>query len=292
IIKLTSYKLNYIVILGSGLLYTSVFFYSLSLQNPTIQTIFCNTRVWLFSLSYDLCFGVILAKTWRVYYIFNNPKPKKKGVRDWHLLLIIFSIVAIDVVIILVGSTLPQSRLTSFQAVDGEHPQVVNEEGKVQRNYVYVCNKQIGTIIWLGVSFGYKGILQVLAIFMAFHTRRVKVKLLNESMETATIIYINSIIIVSLIVTEFTLPTHHNIYSALFGLGLLIEATLFVGLIFIPKMIRLYFDPQGDNIFPQNTTVAPATLTNNILDEKESSEVVLNLKKRVKELERQLVELK
>ena len=99
-----------------------------------------------------------------------------------------------------------------------------------------MCNKQIGTIIWLGVSFGYKGILQVLAIFMAFHTRRVKVKALNESMETATIIYINSIMIVLLIVVEFTLPTHHNTYSALFGLGLLIEATLFVGLIFIPKV--------------------------------------------------------
>ena len=34
--------------------------------------------MWLFSLGYGLCFGVILAKTWRVYYIFNNPKPKKK----------------------------------------------------------------------------------------------------------------------------------------------------------------------------------------------------------------------
>lgn len=55
-------------------------------------------------------------------------------------------------------------------------------------------------------------------------------------------------------------------------------------------MIRLYFDPKGDNIFPQNGTVAPATLTINIFDEKESSEEI-NLTKRVKELERQLAEV-
>ena len=99
-----------------------------------------------------------------------------------------------------------------------------------------MCNNQTGTIIWLGLSFGYKGILQVLAIFMAFHTRRVKVRILNESKEIAAIIYINSIILVLLTVTEFTLATHHNTYSALFGLGLLIEASLFLGLIFIPKV--------------------------------------------------------
>ena len=98
-----------------------------------------------------------------------------------------------------------------------------------------MCNEQTGTIIWLGASFGYKGILQVVAIFMAFHTRRVKVKVLNESKEIAAIIYINSIILVLLTVTEFTLASHHNTYAALFGLGLLIEASLFLGLIFIPK---------------------------------------------------------
>ena len=57
-------------------------------------------------------------------------------------------------------------------------------------------------------------------------------------------------------------------------------------------MVRLYFDPQGEKIFPQKATVAPATLTSNIFDDKESSEeIVSNLKKRVKELKRQLIEV-
>ena len=111
-----------------------------------------------------------------------------------------------------------------------------------------MCHEQTGTIIWLALSFGYKGILQVLAVFMAFHTRRVKVRILNEAKEIAAIIYINSIILVLLTVTEFTLTSHQNTYAALFGLGLLVEATLFLGLIFIPKASCWYYDQHYPSI--------------------------------------------
>ena len=101
--------------------------------------------------------------------------------------------------------------------------------------FVAIC-KHGDFIIWESLSFGYKGILQLCAIFMAFHTHNVNVKALNESKEIAAIIYINSIVLVMLGVTEFVLERSHNVYAALFGLGLLIEATLFLGLTFIPKV--------------------------------------------------------
>ena len=75
---------------------------------------------------------------------------------------------------------------------------------------------------------------------MAFHIRRVKVKALNDSKEIAVIIYINSIILALLAVTQFALETYHDAYAAMFGLALLVDATLFLGLIFIP-MVRLIF---------------------------------------------------
>ena len=71
---------------------------------------------------------------------------------------------------------------------------------------------------------------------MAFHIRRVKVKALNDSKEIATIIYINSIILAVLAVTQFALENYHNVYAAMFGVALLIDATMFLGLIFIPKV--------------------------------------------------------
>ena len=95
---------------------------------------------------------------------------------------------------------------------------------------------QSGSQIWLAVSFSYKALLQLVAIFMAFHIRRIKVKALNDSKEIAVIIYINSIILALLAVTQFALENYHDAYAAMFGLALLVDATLFLGLMFIPKV--------------------------------------------------------
>ena len=75
---------------------------------------------------------------------------------------------------------------------------------------------------------------------MAFHIRRIKIKALNDSKEIAVIIYINSIILALLAVTQFALETYHDAYAAMFGLALLVDATLFLGLMFIPKVRLIY----------------------------------------------------
>ena len=53
------------------------------------------------------------------------------------------------------------------------------------------------------------------------------------------IIYINSIILALLTVTEFALKPFNDVYAALFGLALLVEGTLFLGLVFIPKVLSI-----------------------------------------------------
>ena len=106
--------------------------------------------------------------------------------------------------------------------------------------YIHICTKG-RSVIWLAVSLAYKGILQIVAIVMAFHIRRVKIKALNDSKEIAAIIYINSIILVIMAVSLFMLEEYHNLHAALFGLALLVQATLFLGILFIPK-VSLYQD--------------------------------------------------
>ncbi len=32
---------------------------------------------WLFIIGYSLCYGTVLAKMYRIYYIFHNPTAKK-----------------------------------------------------------------------------------------------------------------------------------------------------------------------------------------------------------------------
>lgn len=77
-------------------------------------------------------------------------------------------------------------------------------------------------------------------MFMAFHTRKVKIKALNDSKEIAVIIYINSITLSLLALVEFALNDNHEVYAVLFGLALLVGATLFLTLLFTPKVRHMY----------------------------------------------------
>lgn len=93
---------------------------------------------------------------------------------------------------------------------------------------------------WLAVSFSYKAFLQLGAVFMAFTTRKVKIKGLNDTLELYLMIYINTMIIIALTILEFAPRSNHHLYVALFGLAMFAEGTLFLGSTFIPKVSYLY----------------------------------------------------
>lgn len=108
-----------------------------------------------------------------------------------------------------------------------------------EQYYLYVCS--VNSVVWIAISFVYKGLLQLVAMFMAFHIRKVKIKALNDSKETAAIIYFNSIILVIMSVATFVLEGYQDAYSSLFCIALVIQATLFLGLLFIPKVRNYIF---------------------------------------------------
>ena len=105
----------------------------------------------------------------------------------------------------------------------------------IYNNFVYLCLNS-KALVWLVISYAYKGLLQLVAMFMAFHARRVTVKVLNDSKEIAAIVYINSIILSLLVVVEFALSGYYTVHAALFGLALLVGPTVFLSFVFIPKV--------------------------------------------------------
>ena len=91
-------------------------------------------------------------------------------------------------------------------------------------------------MIVYGVLFGYKGVLQVLALLLAFRTRNVKVKGLDDSVYIAASVYVTSIVLTVIIVSTYTLRDYVNAYPAVVGMGLLLGTTMIVGLVFIPRV--------------------------------------------------------
>ena len=116
-------------------------------------------------------------------------------------------------------------------------PHSIQDDQVTHANFVFVCLSD-GAVVWLALSYVYKALLQLVAMFMAFYTRRVKIKALNDSKEIAVVIYFNSITLTLLAVVEFSLKEYHEVYAALFSLALLVEASVFLTLIFIPKVQR------------------------------------------------------
>lgn len=102
IVRLTSPNLNYFIIAGSYIMYSSIFIRLIPSGDETVNYVRCNVSrsicntVWLIRikctcsslcsqleilltiLAYCLAFGTILVKVGRVHHIFNNPTERRK----------------------------------------------------------------------------------------------------------------------------------------------------------------------------------------------------------------------
>ena len=86
------------------------------------------------------------------------------------------------------------------------------------------------------VLYGYKGLLQAIALLLAFRIRKVKVKGLDDSMYIAASIYVTSIVLAVIIVSTYTLRDYVNAYPAVIGIGLLVGTSMILILVFVPRV--------------------------------------------------------
>ena len=112
----------------------------------------------------------------------------------------------------------------------------LSQELRVITDYfIYVCDSTIRDKI-LGILYGYKMVLQVIALVLAFSIRKVKVKGLNDAKYIAAATYVTSIVLAVIIVATYTLKDFVNAFPTLFCTGFLIGTTFILGLVFVPKV--------------------------------------------------------
>ena len=107
--------------------------------------------------------------------------------------------------------------------------------GIVYEYYFLFCDSNSRDIC-LGILYGYKAVLQVIALVFSFSIRKVKIKGLNDAKSIAVAVYVTSIITAVIIVSFYSLKEYLNVYATLFCLGLFIGTTAILCLIFIPKV--------------------------------------------------------
>ena len=88
--------------------------------------------------------------------------------------------------------------------------------------------------VFLGILYGYKMILQIIALLLAFSIRKVKVKGLNDSKYIGAAIYVTSIVLAMIIVATYSLKEFINGFAALFCTGIILGTTVILMLVFVP----------------------------------------------------------
>ena len=86
----------------------------------------------------------------------------------------------------------------------------------------------------MGVLYGYKMALQVIALVLAFSIRKVKVKGLDDAKYIAAAIYVTSIVLAVIIVCTYTLVTRINTFASVFCFGFVVGTTVILLLVFGP----------------------------------------------------------
>ena len=102
-------------------------------------------------------------------------------------------------------------------------------------NKFYICDSESRDIA-LGILYGYKALLQVLALILSFSIGKVKIKGLNDAKYITVAVYVTSIVTAVIFVSLYSLKTYLNLYASLFSFGFFVGTTVILALVFLPKV--------------------------------------------------------
>ncbi|XP_070555740.1 gamma-aminobutyric acid type B receptor subunit 2-like [Ptychodera flava] len=186
------------------------------------------------SFGFTISFGAMFSKTWRIHKIFTNKTLITVKIRDWRLLLHVVYFLCADIAILLTWFKLDPPR-----AVTVELPEEVDENGKdcVYLPRVEVCVSRYINL-WLGLICGYKGIVILFGVFLAWETRQVKYAVLNDSRHIGFAVY-NVLVMSTMGVPTVVLmrPEQTEAKFLINALCIIFCTTAILCLVFLPKIL-------------------------------------------------------
>ena len=101
--------------------------------------------------------------------------------------------------------------------------------------FIFVCTSDARRIT-LGILYGYKALLQILAVILALKTRKVQIKGLDDSKYIIAATYLSSLVLLAVIIMTYTASKLINTYAAVSSACFIIGSTMIVAIVFIPKV--------------------------------------------------------
>ncbi|XP_063907053.1 gamma-aminobutyric acid type B receptor subunit 1 isoform X2 [Zophobas morio] len=235
---------NTIMLFGIVVCLTAVFLLGLDgrFVSPGAYPAICQTRAWLLSTGFTLSFGAMFSKVWRVHRLTTKAKsdPKKK-VEPWKLYSMVSGLLVVDFVVMVAWQLHDplQRRIEQFPLED---PESSNDDSKIRPELEH-CESHNNNV-WLAVIYAYKGLVLIFGLFLAYETRSVKVKQINDSRYVGMSIY--NVVILCLITAPVTMviASQQDASFAFVALAIVFCCFLSMALIFVPKVIEVIRHPR------------------------------------------------
>ena len=228
VVKAASYLFLVLILLGLLMGSATVFLW---VSKPTATL--CIAQPWVAGLAFSLVYSNLLAKTFRIWRIFDNQQLRKRHITDKELLIFSGILMGIEVVILVV-----------MTIVDRPFVGLEYDPKKPDQAYL-VCKTD--SPIFLYIQYAYAGTLMLVGSILAFKTRRIDLRF-RESKYIGFCIYnimFSGIVIIPIISTV----EENGFVKALFRVivSLFVVITTFLAL-FIPKLMYMGIIPGGGNI--------------------------------------------
>jgi len=236
---------------------------------------FCAAPKWLLHIGFSLGYGSMFTKIWRVHRIATHTKTKgedkiKTQVVPWKLWSMVGCLVAVDVVFVTIWQIVDplKKEINAFDTIPSDN---LDEDVEYQPE-IWVCRSDYHNV-WLGLTYGYKGLLLILGLFLAYETRSVKVKQINDSRLVGMSIYNVAILCIITAPVTMVIADQQNATFAFVALANVFCCYLSMALVFVPKVVFIVQHPGHDPREREDE------------DEKKKQEQEMKLKKILKENE-------
>jgi len=209
----------------------------------------CAAPNWLLHLGFSLGFGSMFTKIWRVHRIATHTKTKgqadkiKTQVVPWKLWSMVGCLVAVDALFVAVWQLVDPLKKEKIE-FDLE-PSEDEDDDVEYRPEIWVCRSDYQNV-WLGLTYGYKGLLLILGLFLAYETRSVKVKQINDSRLVGMSIYNVAILCIITAPVTMVISDQHNATFAFVALANVFCCYLSMALVFVPKVFFIVQHPGHD----------------------------------------------
>jgi ABC-type branched-subunit amino acid transport system substrate-binding protein len=231
IMRMSSYRVNCLSGLGGVVLLAPVFLGRLELSGAV-----CTTKIWLTSVGFTLLFAPMFAKLWRVYRIFGQKQIRAVKVTDAQLFEVVALLLAVDAVMVGAWNAAAPQRVavTTLPPTPTDNPNLLVSVRQEE------CDSSLDSVFY-PLLITAKAALLVFGSFLAYRTREVKIKALNDAKWIGMSVYTTSLIALLTLPVVFLVgnDSADAIYVLMSGPSVIIVATA-TALLFVPKLAAVW----------------------------------------------------